>query len=270
MEDERDNNAVSQTLDSVANLAIAIPIYEDAISPVAKEVGKSLSTVGKTLNLALEPLSGIVWGYERIKGYVERRLSEKLRDVPAEYILTPDISVAGPTIEALRFAGHSEELRELFANLLATSIDSRAVENAHPAFVAVIQQIVVDEARILKVFRTGQLNYASMTFRSEKRINTGGRRITTVDNISSLSDKCSLQHPEHFSSYIDNLARLQLLNVSGTNLLADTAYADIEAGEVMRELRAKFNGETVETEKTVIAITDFGRRFLRAVSYGDS
>jgi hypothetical protein len=67
MEEEPDNNAVSQTLDSVANLAKAIPLYQDAIQPVAKEVGKSLCTVGKTLNLALEPLNGIVWGYVKNK-----------------------------------------------------------------------------------------------------------------------------------------------------------------------------------------------------------
>jgi hypothetical protein len=170
----------------------------------------------------------------------------------------------------LRFAGHSEELRELFASLLATSIDSRAVENAHPAFVAVIQQIVVDEARILKVFRTGPLSYPSMNFRSEKKFETGVRRVTTEDNVSSLSDRCDLQHPEHFSSYIDNLARLQLLSVSGTNLPADTAYAGIRTGAVMSDLRAKFSDETIEIERTVIAITDFGRRFLKAVSYGES
>lgn len=270
MDDEPDNSALSQTLDSAANLAKAIPIYEDALQPVAKEIGKSLSTVGKTLNLALEPLNGIVWGYERIKQYVERELSQKLKDVPPEYISTPTLSVAGPAIEALRFSGHCEELRELFTNLLATSIDARTVENAHPAFVAVIQQIVVDEARILRVFRAGPLNYASLNWHSEKRLESGVRRVTTVDHISDLIDKCDLQYPQHFSSYVDNLVRLQLLSVSNVKLLADSAYAGIESGPTMRDLRKKFSDETTETERTVIAITDFGRRFLKAVSYSKS
>jgi hypothetical protein len=270
MEDESEKSAVSQTLDSAANLAKAIPIYEDALQPVAKEIGKSLSTVGKTLNLALEPLNGIVWGYEKIKLYVEKELSRKLKDVPAEHISTPPLSVAGPAIEALRFAGHSEELRELFANLLATSIDARTVENAHPAFVAVIQQIVVDEARILRVFGSGPLNYASINWHSEKRLPSGVTIVTTVDHISDLMQKCDLEYGQHFSSYVDNLLRLQLLSVSNVKLLADSAYAAIESGPVMRDLRARFSDETAETEKMVIAITDFGRRFLKAVSYGRS
>ena len=41
-------------------------------------------------------------------------------------------------------------LRELYANLLATSIDSITAHEAHPAFVEIIRQLTPDEARIVK------------------------------------------------------------------------------------------------------------------------
>lgn len=58
----------------------AVPVYQDAIQPGAKQVGKALETVGKAVNLALEPIVGLVWGYDCIKELVTNRLAEKLRN----------------------------------------------------------------------------------------------------------------------------------------------------------------------------------------------
>ena len=55
---------IKQTIDSVTALSKAVPIYDDAVKPLAKETGKALGTVGKAVNVALEPLAGLVWGYD--------------------------------------------------------------------------------------------------------------------------------------------------------------------------------------------------------------
>ena len=61
---------VKSTIDVVTSLAKAIPVYNDAIQPAAKEVGKSLATVTKTINIALAPVSALVWGFEKIQDYL--------------------------------------------------------------------------------------------------------------------------------------------------------------------------------------------------------
>ncbi|WP_368192497.1 hypothetical protein [Aeromonas sp. s8] len=66
-EAEKSEGSVEGTINAVTGLAKAVPIYQDAIQPAAKEIGKALGTVAKTVNVALSPVSALVWGYEQIK-----------------------------------------------------------------------------------------------------------------------------------------------------------------------------------------------------------
>src|SRR5687768_5912365 len=127
----------------------AVPVYQDAVQPAAKEIGKALQTVGKAVNVALAPLSVLVWGYERISDYVAKRVTEKLADTPADQIVSPSPLIAGPAMEALRFAGEEPDLREMYATLLASAMDRRTASRAHPAFVEIIKQLSATEGRIL-------------------------------------------------------------------------------------------------------------------------
>ena len=45
---------------------------------------------------------------------------------------------------------NSEELRNMYANLLAASMLKDEKENAHPSFVEIIKQLSPDEAKLLK------------------------------------------------------------------------------------------------------------------------
>ncbi len=79
-----------------------VPVYEDAIRPLAKETGKALQTVGRTVNAALLPVRGLVWGIEQIEDFVQSKVSRKLENTPVEKICSPDPAVAGPALESLR------------------------------------------------------------------------------------------------------------------------------------------------------------------------
>ena len=133
--EELQPSQVKDVIDAATGLLKAAPIYDDAIQPAAKEIGKSLETVAKAVNVALSPVSALVWGYDQIEEFVSTNVAEKLKKIPNERIITPDIMIAGPTLEALRYAGHKETLREMYANLLATSLDSEVATFAHPSFV---------------------------------------------------------------------------------------------------------------------------------------
>lgn len=75
-------STASQIIDSTTALVKAIPIYDDAVQPAAKEVGKALSTLGKTVNVLLAPLSALVWGYDQVQQFLEKTVAEKLENVP--------------------------------------------------------------------------------------------------------------------------------------------------------------------------------------------
>lgn len=52
------DNKVKETIDAVTGLVKAVPVYEDLLQPVAKQLGKSLEKIGKAINAALFPVSG--------------------------------------------------------------------------------------------------------------------------------------------------------------------------------------------------------------------
>lgn len=145
-----DENKVRDAADAVKGVVEAIPVYQDALQPAVQEVGKGLATVAKTIHVALAPVAALVWGFEQVRDFVHSRVAEKLKDVPRERIATPSPSVAGPALEALRYSGHDADLREMYANLLATSMDASTAREAHPAFVDIIKQLAPDEAKLLR------------------------------------------------------------------------------------------------------------------------
>jgi len=142
-----DKSKVRETAEVVKGIVEAVPLYQDLAQPMAQEFSQSLVIIAKTVRIALAPLSGFIWGYERISDYLDSRLTEKLRHVPPERIVTPEPEVAVPAIEALRYS----RLREQYANLLATAMDANSAHEAHPAFVEILKQLTPDEARLLQL-----------------------------------------------------------------------------------------------------------------------
>ncbi len=120
-----EENKIRDAADAVKGIVLSVPVYQDALQPAVRQVGIALETIAKIIHIALAPISALVWGFDQVKEFVSNRVAEKLKDVPPERIVTPRPQVAGPVLEALRYTGHDEQLRELYANLLATSLDYR-------------------------------------------------------------------------------------------------------------------------------------------------
>lgn len=73
----------------------------------------------------------------------EDDLKEKIKDIPEENIQIPPTMIAGPTLEALRYTYDEDVLREMYENLLASSMDNRIAIQAHPAFVDAITDVSI-------------------------------------------------------------------------------------------------------------------------------
>ena len=180
--------------------------YEDALQPAAKQVGTSLETAGRLVNAALSPIRGLVWGWEQIESYISEAVGKRLKDVPEERIVTPSALVAGPALEALRFTGEAQELREFYANLLATSMDADTTRNAHPSFVEVIRQMTPDEARIGRFLSNAFLSTKQLfvpvvsvhgVYKDKKR----GYEVRLA-HFSELGDWAGCTNPELVTSYL--------------------------------------------------------------------
>lgn len=267
-----DDNLIKSAADVAKAVVEAVPIYQDAIQPAAKELGKALQTVAKTVHVALAPLSALVWGYERIAQYLNRRVPELLEGVPPERIVTPNPGVAGPALESLRFAANDPDLREMYARLLATAMDQETAANAHPAFAETIKQLHSDEAKILK--RLSDARYQPqpvVTLFVEAvppRFPHGD--LVLRRHVSLLPEQAVCAAPALAASYLDNLSRLGLIQIHKTALASSERYVELEnTPTVVEHLnRSRPELESVGLKSKLarghLRFTDFGQQFVVA------
>ena len=83
-ENPKPETNVKATIDAVTGLVKAIPVYQDTLQPSAKQIGQSLETVTKVVNIALSPIKALVWGYDKIEEFITTSVSEKLKNIPEE------------------------------------------------------------------------------------------------------------------------------------------------------------------------------------------
>ena len=130
-------------------------IYKSGLSDGVEEFGKALTTVGKAVNTLLLPVTGLIWGANEIATWLNKDVSKKLKDVSPEKIVAPNPHVVGPAIEALKFTAQEQELRDMFSELIASSLNSDKRDEAHPSFVEIIKSMDKTDALIAYSGLTG-------------------------------------------------------------------------------------------------------------------
>lgn len=118
-------------------------LYTDALQPTTQESGKTLSLIPRTINAALVPLRQWIAEREYNLAETEKLLAQKLEHVGEDKIVTPEPYVAVPAIQAISYCKNSNELRDLYANLLAKAMNSDTKDLVHPSFVEIIKQILL-------------------------------------------------------------------------------------------------------------------------------
>lgn len=271
--------SVSDGLNAAANLAKAVPIYDDALKPLAVEAGKALGTAGRVVNACLAPIRGAVWGAEMIEIWLSEKVASKLEGTPEEKIVSPDLIIAGPTIEALKFRGANGELSEMFANLLASSMTKGEKEFSHPSFVEKIKMLNSLDAQLFAF-----ISKVSVVPTLEVIIKYGDRpgqsslyKCLSPDLFEVLNETHSEfeQPSSSILASIENLQGLGLLNyLSDSWLTSPSAKLKYEAMEDDPLIKKLFNDFPVGPEfenssksfgKSMIQITQVGKDFARVV-----
>ncbi|HEY6159201.1 MAG TPA: DUF4393 domain-containing protein [Gemmatimonadales bacterium] len=258
------DDKVRDVTQAVKGIVEAVPVYEDVVQPAAREIGKGLQTVAKTIHIALAPVAGLVWGYETMRDYLGEALTKRLKGVPTERIITPQAMIAGPALDALKYAGPDPELRELYANLLARAMDERTAQEAHPAFVEILRQLTPDEARILRLFaeRSGFPVVSVLSHAPE------GGYDWVLRHFSMLGEQAGCAFPGLIATYLDNLCRLGLVGLyedkrDATPNAYDAPRAHPAVAEAMKQAQVGSRGGTIQEE--VLIVTSLGRQFCDAV-----
>lgn len=262
---ENGEGKIAQTAQAIAAITEAVPVYQDAVQPAAKEVGKSLHVVGRAVNVALSPILGLVWGAEQIQKFIYERVGAKLEQVPPEDIQKPKPHIAVPVVDALRYTGEEVELSDMYANLLATSMDRRTAYRAHPSFVEIIKNMSPDEAKVMRLL-SHQPSQPLVDIQAKL---VEGKGVVAVSRyVTLLGAKAGCDYPNLIANYIDNLQRLGLVEVPDFGSLTDPAhYSEIEnhpqVVTTIEEIN-RIKGRKGHIVKRRLGLTSLGQQFIRA------
>jgi len=217
-------------------------VYEDALSPAMKQIGKSLESVAKTSRFLLAPFDYLAKQHDRWERYLEK-VSLKVKD---ENLVEGHPQLVIPILEGLSLSYENTLLSELFINLLAISIDKTKQNFAHPAFPNIIKQLSHDEAVIL--FFLKKKNYK---IKQKSDWNEEKHYFTNNDTIFEEFPLEKLDFPENIWL---NMSHLNSLNIAGT--------WQVGQQEVIRDEETGIQiGVYINNERR---LTDFGEVFVSA------
>lgn len=245
---------------------VAVQVYNDAVSPVIKPIGEILGFLPRTIKLAFSGWEKwIINGEESLKLTAEA-IKEKVKQIPEEKLVEPEPYVAIPAIQQISYCQNSEELRNLYANLLTSSMNIDKKWQVHPSFVDIIKQLNPDEARYLKelppvVIDIHPLIDVEFSFGNNK----GGYPI--ISNFTDYNINI-LEHPKNICAYIDNLVRLNLIEIPSGKILDDNdKYVALEKHPMIQNpIRSNEKVPVLYHYKhKMFKLTNFGINFLNVV-----
>jgi len=184
-------------------------IYEDGASEPTKEVCKILVDVVRTFRLFTAPFQ-LAAAYQ---GKFEKYLEKVRNSVPEENQIECPASLAVPVFEKLKYLEEDNYLKDLYLNLLTRAIDKDRVNEAHPAFITIIEQLSPDEALILKILAENNIRFEVI---SDTVVEIGSTvKEQMVENNFPTG---SLVFPQDFQMYLSHLNYLNLIDMPQYNI----------------------------------------------------
>ena len=245
-------------------------IIEGTAEVVVKHLPKTTSSIDNVVCSIVDIFDTLLAPFQALKIYKDAKIKElkdglekKIKQIPEEDLKDgADLNVIGPALEALKYTFMNDELREMFENLLASSIDKRKC--VFPSFADIIRQLNSDEAKLLKYFSKHGKDYPLVDLHYVLENGKGYREISV--NFSNIGYGL-LENPEMISAYLNDLNRFGLIDIpSGVYLTNDELYHDLENHQFIAEKKNMifFEKGKFEIKKKKMVITDYGLAFFVA------
>lgn len=231
-----------------------------------RETDGALSTlVGFFNNVVLYPvkMANITFRY-KLEAFNDD-MAKKIQNIPPENLQEPPVMVAGPALEALRYAYDEEELREMYENLLSSAMDNRVSSEAHPSFVDTIKQLSPLDAIVLRMFATKQQYKCGTIYFNLTEDSTKIYANAMPDYF--VEEFCSLEDPFLVSTSLINLKRLGIIDITEAGLTGAN-YDSMKSNQyvVGREKLYREQGAydfSVEIGKHALVLNNYGKQFIK-------
>ncbi|PEJ32288.1 hypothetical protein CN689_14255 [Peribacillus butanolivorans] len=201
--------------------------------------------------------------FESFKSEVEG----KIACVPLEKLTEPPLHILGPTLEASKYYFENEDLRFMFANLIAASINIDTVSEVHPSFVDTIKQLSPLDAKNISLFKE-ESSFPIVNYEFLLKEEGYATHKTNV-----FLDNKEVNDIDQNSTSITNLNRLGLVSITYRTALKDLVYDKFEKTDLFLSLERQIKSSDVNNNslkdfngigitKGIVDITPYGRNFI--------
>lgn len=200
--------------------------------------------------------------YEVATTQYKNLVAQKVLEIDDNNLIEPSMSVVGPALEASRFYIEEQELRVMFANVIAASLDKSKSDKVHHSFVEIIKQLSPEDAINFRLFKV--MDHQPVVQFKLNYLQKNGYLIlkTNVFNDGSLSD---IVTGDENAASITNLSRLGLVSISYEEQYQDKSnYSLFRNSSFYNNQVSLQNSETTKVEigEGIIRLTPLGKAFI--------
>ena len=236
--------------------------YDDLAHPTAKSLGNTVSLIPRTIGVWLGKWEKWVINGEESIRLTSEAMCGKATKIPEEKLTEPEPYVAIPAIQQLSYCYDSEELREMYANLLVTSMNSDTKFQVHPSFVDIIKQLSPLDAKIVDEMKRRRTPLPIVTVRLDYK-ETNSFHELLVDYSTDLF--VLFGNLEILCSSLQNLHRLGILNIRYDQVVKpDTRHDAFYNDDNYKRLAEQFGNvdkTSITLNKGLIELTAYGKSF---------
>jgi hypothetical protein len=246
--------------------AVGVSVAENIVTPIIKPTGETAALIPRVIHAAFSPIEKWVLNQEYSIKETKLILEKKLANIAEEDIVTPEPYITVPAIQAMSYSMDNHELRELFANLLASAMNKNLKADVHTSYVEIIKQLMPDEAKILRemsILKECPLLSVRFVMKNSEEFTD------SIQNFSAISYDVDCNFPDKICEYIDNLTRLGLVKTSNSGYLTDKDYdilishSLIQSYSIINEELKKEGYTKVVYKKGYMELTALGKAFCK-------
>lgn len=210
---------LDKTAGGIGEAVKTVPeLYQDVLQPTVQETGKFVARIPRAINAAFSSLDKWILNKEYSIEETKKLLAKKLENIADDKIVEPEPYVAVPAIQAISYSMNSEELRNLYANLLAKSMNIDTKDSVHPAFVEIIRQFSPVDALVFKIIMEREINpLIDLVYRNDQN-----ELLSIISNVSDIK----VAPIETICMSIDNLVKQSLISIPMNNYYANQYLYD--------------------------------------------
>lgn len=230
---------------------ITTEVYNDVVSPIAKQIGSTLGEVAKFI------LTPIYQPTKLLNNRIEKWFERISNEIPKESLIEASPNISIPTMQGLALNQDDTLIGEMFYNILKSSVDKDKQQFNSPAFPKILEQLTRDECVFLVL-----LNKQSYKIHQEKDFDENKNLFYNNRELLNELPLDVFDFPKNIWIYSDHLNHL--------NLAGCWQYKNQEPifnDKTITEQNGAFS--TTRRQQTGIQIfsefklTDFGKMFCK-------